>query len=125
MNEITPEKIGRLLAFLPAFEQPNREFITGWSGLQPHYAPDVAAFFRLLADPIWMDTSYQPALAAKQILDDAFIAQADLSAIKAMFTYCVRGERFSDGFRGGLLKNGRIQALLQRLQRLYSETYQD
>ena len=121
MNAITPEKINQLLAFLPGFEDPNRKFIIGWTGMQPFYAPDVSTFFCLVGNPIWMNTNYQPTLAAKQIMDDAFIAQADLPAIKTMLTYCMRGERFSDGFWGGLLENGRIQAILHRLQTLATE----
>lgn len=118
MSQIAPENIHQLLAFLPAFEQPEREFITGWSGMYPIYASDVAAFFNLVSDPLWMDTQYQPAEAAKLLADDALIAQADLPTIKTMLTYCVRGEHFSDGFWGGLLANGRIQAILHRLQTL-------
>jgi hypothetical protein len=125
MSDITSEKINQLLAFLPAFEQPDREFVTGWMGMHPQYAPDVVAFFRLAGDSSWLDFHYQPAAAAKLIVDDDFIAQADLPAIKTMLTYCVRGERFSDGFWGTLLANGRIQAILKRLQTLQTQTPQD
>ena len=121
MSEITSEKINRLLAFLPAFETPDREYITGWRGIAPSYTCDVRDFFRLASDSIWMDYSYQPAEAAKLIEDDDFIAQADLAAVKTMLTHCVRGERFSDGFWGVLLENGRIQAILRRLQILALE----
>ncbi|MCB8942184.1 MAG: hypothetical protein H6658_00265 [Ardenticatenaceae bacterium] len=123
MNQITPEKINQLLAFLPAFEQPDRDFLAGWRGLHPQYAADVTAFFNLASDAVWMDYQYQPAEAGKLVADDAFIAQADLPAIKTMLTYCVRGERFSTGFWGELLANGRIQAILRRLQTLITEPH--
>lgn len=121
MSEITVEKTNQLLAFLPAFEQPNRDFIASWQGMHPQYTADVTAFFHLAGDPVWMDYQYQPATAAKLLEDDAFIAQADLAAIKTMLTFCVRGERFSTGFWGAILENGRIQALLHRLQTLALE----
>ena len=122
MNDIPPEKINQLIAFLPAFEQPGRDFTAGWRGLHPQYTQDVTAFFNLASDPVWMDTQYHPAEAAKLLEDDAFIAQADLAAIKTMLTFCVRGERFSTGFWGELLANGRVQAILRRLQTLVLET---
>jgi hypothetical protein len=115
---ITPEKIDALLAFLPGFEKPNRSFIREWRGGYPIYDDDVDAFFTLASEDCWLDYEYQPAVAGKLLVDDDAIAQADLDTLKTMFTYCVRGERFSDGFRATLLEHGRVQTLLRRLQLL-------
>jgi hypothetical protein len=41
-----------------------------------------------------------------------------------MLTYCVRGERFSDGHWAAMLESGRIVALLKRLRALRQETRQ-
>lgn len=120
-NKITPDKINGLLAFLPNFEQPKRRYIREWKSYYPVYEEDVVAFFRLAGESCWMDTGYKPAEAQKLVQDDQFIAQATLPEIKTMLTYCVRGERFSDGFWASLLENGRVQAILKRLQQLQTQ----
>ena len=60
MNTITiTEKINELLRFLPAFEEPERDFILRWDGGEstdgttfymprPVYAEDVVTFFGLV-----------------------------------------------------------------------------
>lgn len=116
---ITLEKVAALLAFLPGFEQPTRSFIREWRGGYPVYDDDVTAFFSLVSEDCWLDYEYQPAVAGKLLDDDDAIAQADLDTLKTMLTYCVRGERFSDGLRATLLEHGRVQALLHRLQLLW------
>lgn len=115
---IPPEKFDILLAFLPGFEQPGRTFQNGWKGMSPVYADDVEAFYRWAKDPVWMDTEYDPARAGKLIQDDAYIANATLDALRPLLTFCVRGERFSDGHWAAMLENGRIQAILRRLAQL-------
>lgn len=123
-SSITPQKIDDLLAFLPRFT-PDREYIKEWhtgDGFYwPVYHDDVAAFYLLAGESCWMDYGYNPAEAGKMVADDEFIAQADLTAVKTMLTFCVRGERFSDGHWAAMLKNGRIQAILKRLQTLREE----
>ncbi|MCP5094592.1 MAG: hypothetical protein GY943_03455 [Chloroflexi bacterium] len=113
---ITAAQIDQLLSFLPAFKQPNRSFLLGWQGLAPTYPKDVVAFYKAASANHWMDFNYQPATAGKMVQDDVFIAQATLDEIKTMLTFCVRGERFSDGHWATMLENGRIQAILHRLQ---------
>jgi hypothetical protein len=127
MNEqdrLTRQKIDELLQFLPAFAEPNRQFIKKWEQYYPVYAADVTQFVRLAGDPWWMDTGYKPDEARQMLADDAFIQSASLEQVKTMLTYFVRGERFSDGHWGSLLVNGRIQTLLHRLQAIRQE-YQD
>ena len=48
--------------------------------------------------------------------NDALIEQATLEQIKTMLTYCLRGERFSDGHWAEMLRSGRIVAILKRLR---------
>ncbi|MCB0207481.1 MAG: hypothetical protein KDH89_21880, partial [Anaerolineae bacterium] len=85
--------------------------------LWPHpvYAPDVVAFFRLAGQPCWCDYGYQPAEAGAMLADDDLIRSASLEQVKTMLTFCVRGERFSDGHWGAMLREGRIVLLLRRL----------
>ncbi len=120
-NNQTVEKIDQLLRFLPAFEEPNRQFIEKWQGFYPIYAADVTEFIRLAGDSYWMDTGYLPQEAGLMLADDAIIQSAGLEQIKTMLTFFVRGERFSDGHWGHLLENGRIQSLLHRLEILRKE----
>ena len=126
INEpITVERIDELLAFLPGFEDPDREYIERWTGgktaagdlIWPHpvYAPDVVAFFRLAGQSCWCDYGYQPAEAGAMLADDDLIRSASLEQVKTMLTFCVRGERFSDGHWGAMLREGRIVLLLRRL----------
>jgi len=83
---ITSEKIDGLLAFLPHFEPPTRQYIQEWQGFAPIYMPDVAAFYHLASEPCWLDYDYKPAEAQKMVQNDAFIAQANLMEIKTMLT---------------------------------------
>jgi len=126
---ITPERIDELLAFLPRFKEPGREFILRWEGgnelesgaIQipfPVYPDDVREFFRLASQPWWCDYEYVPAEAGSMIQDAERIERATLEEIKTMLTFCVRGERFSDGLWGHMLETGRITAILERLAKL-------
>ncbi len=123
-SSITPQKIDKLLAFLPHFT-PEREYVKEWragGGFPwPVYHEDVIAFYKLAGKPCWADYGYNPAEAGKIVANDEFIAQADLTAVKTMLTFCVRGERFNTGHWAVMLKNGRIQAILKRLQTLREE----
>lgn len=112
---IPPEKIDILLAYLPKFEAPGRTFQNGWKGMSPVYPHDVVAFYRWASDSVWMDTGYDPAQAGQLIQDDDYIAGATLQQLRPLLTFCVRGERFSDGHWAAMLENGRVQAILRRL----------
>lgn len=123
---LTRVRIDELLQFLPRFEAPDRVFIQRWAGGKegpdgartmpyPVYADDVQAFFRLAGQPWWSDYGYHPARAREMLEDDAFVARATLAEVKTMLTYCVRGERFADGFWAAMLEQGRVVALLRRL----------
>lgn len=123
---ITVERIEELLQFLPLFEQPDCKFIQIWEGGDrqsdgsitlpyPRYTPEVEAFFRLAGQPWWCDYQYNPAEASMMLQDDEQISTANFAQLQTMLTYCVRGERFCDGFWGSLLESGRIVLLLKRL----------
>ena len=84
----------------------------------PVYLEDVEQFYRLAGQPCWSDYDYEPEKAARVLQDDAFIQRATLAEVKTMLTYCVRGERFSDGHWAAMLESRRIVALLKRLRAL-------
>ena len=127
VEPITKEQMDELLRFLPLFDVPGRAFFCDWAGGDkstggavtmpyPVYPEDVVEFYRLAGQPWWSDYQYRPGEAAQMLGDEAYIRRATLDEIKTMLTYCVRGERFSDGHWGVMLEKGKITALLKRLQ---------
>ena len=120
-------QIDGLLRFLFLFDVPDRDFVESWAGGQktesgaitmpyPVYPEDVVQFYRLAGQPCWSDYDCEPTKAARMLEDDAFIQRATLAEIATMLTYCVRGERFSDGHWAAMLASGKIVALLKRLR---------
>ncbi|NLG50548.1 MAG: hypothetical protein GX552_10605 [Chloroflexi bacterium] len=124
---ITPEKMDALLRFLPLFDVPEREYVRERADGYPVYHDDVRAFFGLLAsESCWMDYDYRPSEAAHLLADDAFVARARLDDLRTMLTYCLRGERFGDGFWETILRPtegrpSRVVALLRRLKAIRDE----
>jgi hypothetical protein len=53
--------------------------------------------------------------------DEKLVKTASLAQIKTMLTFCVRGERFSDGHWGEMIEKGYIRKLLGRLNDIKSE----
>ena len=51
----------------------------------------------------------------RAIQDENFIKTADLSQIKTMLTFCVRGERFCDGHWADMIESDHIRRLFERL----------
>ena len=111
-SRLTRGRIDELLRFLPALAKP---------GLDTEPAPVVEEFFSLASQPCWSDYGYDPATAGDMVRDDAIIARATLDQIKTMLTFCVRGERFCDGHWDAMIHEGRIGAILRRLQQLRDE----
>ena len=130
---ITRERIDELLAYLPSFSAPGAAHQAIWRGGErdpqtgtismPYatYLPEVEAFFGLVRQSWWLDYAYQPSIAAELIASDAAIAAASLAQIKMLLTYCVRGERFSDGHWAAMIQSGRIAAILRRLAQLRNQ----
>jgi hypothetical protein len=125
-HSVPVEQMDQLLAFLPAFNRPARRFVEGWTdradcpfdtGLPVRiYEEDVRLFIDAAAQPHWCDRTYNPQAAAEMFNDDRRIGQASLDEIKSLLTYCVRGERFSDGHWEHMLNSGKIVRILERLQ---------
>lgn len=128
---ITRIRVDELLRFLPLLSTPSKELEPKWQGLHsesdkdgstpmpyPVYPPIVVEFFRLAAQPFWNDFEYVPEVVNKMIRNDDVIASASLPQIKTMLTFCVRGERFCDGHWAALIREGRIEAILLRLDQL-------
>lgn len=131
-KQITVEKMDALLSFLPLFEAPGQTFVLRWAGGEetesgdltipyPVYREEVLQFFRRAGQPCWSDYDYEPRAAGRMVEDPAFIARASLEEIKTMLTFCVRGERFTDGHWERMLASGKITAILRRLAELRDE----
>lgn len=123
----TAQEIAELVAFLPRLDSEGTPPIIRWHGGPgaatgasawpwPEYQPVVVAFFGAVSKDCWLDYAYDWNRAAALLADSEAVRNASMDEIKTMLTYCLRGERFSDGHWGILIENGAIRRLLQRLQ---------
>jgi hypothetical protein len=129
IRELLCRKMDELLQHLPRLEEPGRKYAeerplgrearSGVLELRPViYHEDVRQFFDCAAQPFWMDYGYRPEAAARMLRDEGCLRDATIAHVRTLLTYCVRGERFCDGFWEGLLEQGKVQAVLHRLQEL-------
>jgi hypothetical protein len=127
----TSQAIETLTAFLPLLYADGFSPVVNWSGREklndgsftlpyPTYHPLVKEFFRHVASDGWLDYDYNPEQGYRMFKDENVIKSASLSQIKTMLTFCVRGERFSDGHWGEMIEKGYIRQLLERLNELKS-----
>lgn len=135
MNSTPPDakEMDAILAYLPIFDAPGFEPIVRWNGGRdeatkvitlpwPTYEPSVQAFFHALSEDYWRDDNYNEGQAtSRMIRDPERIGCASLEEIRAMLTFCVRGERFCDGLWGKMIKQGVIRRILARLRELRME----
>jgi hypothetical protein len=126
----TVKDIEELTAYLPRLYAEGFAPILKWEGGEkikdgsfsmpyPKYHPLVEEFFRL-GGP-WFDYEYNPEQAYQMLRDEARVKRASLAEIKSMLTFCVRGERFSDGHWGQMIEKGYIRRILERLNVLKAE----
>ena len=125
------QDIEELTAFLPRLYAEGFSPIISWGGGEklkgdsfsltyPHYNPVVEEFFRLVSSKGWLDYEYNPEQAYQMLNDENLVKIASLYQIRTMLTFCVRGERFSDGHWGAMIEQGYIRRLLERLNDLKS-----
>ena len=125
------KEIEALIAFLPQLYAEGFSPVTSWGGGKreggtfslpyPHYHSLVEEFFRAVAGEGWIDYEYNPEQAYQMLKDENLIKTASLSQIKTMLTFCLRGERFSDGHWAQMIEEGYIRRLLDRLNEIKSE----
>lgn len=128
----TPQEIDELVAFLPRLcaadfvpvrrwgggeKQPDGAYVLPW----PEYDPVVVRFFEAAGQDCWMDFDYVPVEAGRMLEDEALVRRASLDEIKTMLTYCVRGERFSEGHWRAMIEQGHVRRLLERLAELRAQ----
>ena len=127
----TLQEIDELTAYLPRLYADGFSLVLSWEGGKqkdgtytlpyPNYHPVVHEFFRAVSAGGWLDYGYDPEQAYQMLKDEALINRASLDQIKSMLTFCVRGERFSDGHWGEMIEKGYIRRLLERLTEIAEE----
>ena len=123
----TLQDIEELTAYLPRLYAEGFSPVIRWEGGKqangsftlpyPKYDPLVEEFYRLGGGP-WIDVQYKPEEAWQMLKDENLIKTASLAQIKTMLTFCVRGERFSDGHWGEMIEKGYIRRILERLNEI-------
>ena len=127
----TLEEIDTLTSYLPRLYAEGFSPVESWSGGKmkdgsmtlpyPKYDPLVDEFFRHVASDGWLDYAYSPEGAGQMIRDENAIKTASLEQIQTMLTFCIRGERFSDGHWEAMIQKGYIRQLLERLNEIKEE----
>ena len=126
----TVQDIEALTAYLPRLYAEGFSPILNWEGGEklkdgsismpyPNYHPLVHEFFRLGGGP-WIDYEYNPEQSYHMLKDENRVKTASLTEIKSMLTFCVRGERFSDGHWADMIEKGYIRRILERLNEIKS-----
>lgn len=118
----TSAEIDELLAFLPRLFKEGFKPVEDWHANHdkitfpyPIYHPDVIDFIKVASQEVWCDFKYRPEETSKMLMDTDLIANASLAQMKTMLTFCVRGERFSDGHWAAMIEHGYLRRLLERL----------
>jgi hypothetical protein len=124
----TLQEIEALTAYLPRLYAEVFHPVIKWNGGKqkdgtftmpyPDYDPLVEEFYRAVSSGGWLDTGYNPEQAYQMLKDENLVKSASLSQIRTMLTFCVRGERFSDGHWAEMIAQGHIRRLLERLNEI-------
>lgn len=128
----TLEAIETLTSYLPRLYAAGFSPIERWDGGEklkdgsftlayPKYDPLVEEFFNHVAGDGWLDYEYNPDEAYKMLNNERAVKSASLEQIQTMLTFCIRGERFSDGHWGHVIEKGYIRRILERLIALKRE----
>ena len=84
----------------------------------PEYSPVVEEFVTAASEECWQDREYVEKEVNELLNDKTRISRASIREIRTMLTFCIRGERFCTGHLEGVLEDGTIRALLERLVEL-------
>ena len=124
----TLEEIETLTSYLPRLYAEGFSPVKSWEGGKkkdgsitlpyPEYHPLVHEFFDRVSGDGWLDYAYKPEQASAMIRDENAVKTASLEQIQTMLTFCIRGERFSDGHWGEMIEKGYIRQLLERLNEI-------
>lgn len=127
----TLQDIEELTAYLPRLYAEGFSPTDSWGGGEklkdgsysmpyPNYNPVVEEFFHIVSGA-WLDYECDPEQAYQMLRDEQAVKTASLAQIKTMLTFCVHGERFSDGHWATMIEKGYIRRLLERLNEIKLE----
>ena len=125
MTPASEPRVGRLLTFLPLFEQPGYSY-GEWRSPPGQFAyfaanEDVGRFIQVLYEDGWIEpfdwARWQPRAEALY-RDPAAIARARLSTLRKLLTLHARKDRFCEGHLASMLGEGHIVAILRRIAEL-------
>jgi hypothetical protein len=127
--DLNTDEVDKLLRYLPVMSELTGNFEAQWvrpesrepgviNESYPQYPAPVEEFFATASQEYWADHNYDPFSLGETIEDDAAIASATFEQIRALLTYCVRGERFCEGHWGAMVRGGQVVSILRRLQQL-------
>ena len=126
----TAGDVRELLAFLPklyadGLEPIKRVHSKDEDGIiafpWAEYEAVVDEFMSYIGRECWVGYGYVPQEVQKAIESEDAIRTATLPQIRAMLTYVLRGERFSDGWWGRMIEGGYVRRILERLAELEGE----
>ncbi len=130
---ISRQALDTLLAYRKRLYAPGFTPVRAWRGGErrqdgsitvpfPEYNPLVLDFVQAVTATIGLDTGYSPQECHARLQQPNGIETASLEEIRAMLTFFVRGERFNDGHWGGMIEQGYIRRILDRLADITSHT---
>ena len=132
-REPTVEDIRELVAFLPKLCAEGFEPIIGYIGgvnnkngiyvfPQRMCHELVSEFVDVIhKQDCWNDYKYLCTLEQMKNSGKSDIATASLEEMKAWITKFVRGEQFCDGYWAGMIENGKVCLMLERLSEIERE----
>ncbi len=132
METINPtlEDFEEIIAFYPTLNRRDFDPIIEWKGGDkiednvnfmrwPIYDPVVKEFLSVASKECWCDNHFNQYVMSRMITSEVVVQCADLSQVKQILSFCVRGDKFmSEGYMGTMIKDGHISRLLQRLDKL-------
>lgn len=127
----SPKDIERLVAFLPRLYAQREGPIVTWHDRTevspgvltlpwPEYGPAVMQFMKEASRECWSDRAYGDKDVPSMLSSKGFIAHAWIREIRTILTFCIRGERFCDGHIAGVIEDGIVKQLLERLKQIGS-----
>jgi hypothetical protein len=121
-DELTRNDCDLMLSFLPHFTLPISDELA--DAMKPggvfwyDYPPLVNEFQQLVLNDPWAAYDYQPDRDGAILRNPLRLAQADLTDVRRVLTFIVRGERSISGHVAAMIEDGSVADALRRLAEL-------
>ena len=83
-----------------------------------YYPKPLVNFFIAAGQDPWVDSQYDIGQCVEVLLSANGVETADLTRLRSLLTFMVRGERFNEGHWGAMLSQGHLPRWLLRLAEL-------